>query len=168
MGDSVGRVMSYIVVALGIVLAVMLFMMRIDETKDGYVKNEVTNFVDVCRTTGEISPNNYRDLYSTVYGLDDYTISMQVDRRVVYPNDDGTTRTEWRTIKGDTILDEMYGTGSSDQESYNMKAGDMLTVSITRNSASTSSRMLTWFTQGRGDVGMIIVKYSGTVGNYGG
>lgn len=168
MGDSVGKIISYIVFSLSLVLAIMLFLMRIDETKDLYVKNEATNFVDICRTTGEISPSVYRDMYSDIYALGDYNISIQVNRKVVYPNNDGTVRTEWKVVTGEIILNEMYGTGAATQNSYDMNAGDMITVSITRNSASVSSKMLTWFTQSEGDAGMIVVKYSGTVGSYGG
>lgn len=168
MGDSVGRIMSAIVFSLGIVLAIMLFLMRIDDTKDTYVMNEATSFVDMCRTTGEISPENYRELYTTIYSLDDYNISLQIDRKVTYPNSDNTIRSEWKTITGQTILNEMYGTGNDDQSTYYMDAGDMFTITVVRNSASISSKLLSWFTNGVNDSGMIIVKYSGTVGSYGG
>ena len=168
MEESVSKILSYIVFTLSIVAGVMLLLMRVDNTRDTAVRNFTTSFVDECRTTGQITPDNYKELYTTIYKLGDYTITLEHEQKVTYPNPDGTIRTEWTTVNSNDILTAMYGAGISDQLDYSMDTGDRFTVTVKRNSASISSKMLTWFTGGVTDQGTIIVKYSGTVGSYGG
>lgn len=168
MTDAIGRIWDVIIAALVFILFLGLFLFRLDDLKMRYISDKATSFVDTCRTTGELNPDNYYKFYQKVYRMGSYTIDIERRQKLSIPNASGDgMHVEYFVENMDTLMEDMYGDGTQEQKIVPLNSGDQLTIMVTRNRASISSKLMSFFLHGATDAGSIVMKYSGTVGNNG-
>ena len=85
--DIFGDMFSYFMYFMGIIIAVMLILMRVDAVSTSYVSDMAVSFVDECRTTGEISADNYQKTYEHICRTGSYDVSLSYDSAVAFPTD---------------------------------------------------------------------------------
>lgn len=166
--DIFGDMFSYFMYFMGIIIAVMLILMRVDAVSTSYVSDMAVSFVDECRTTGKISADNYQKTYEHICRTGSYDVSLSYDSAVAFPTDTGDVMKDWITTPNDKILEYMYDMSATENYDYPMNIGDTITITVTRKNASIASNVLSWMFGSRTDAGTLVTTYSGTVGTNGG
>ena len=165
MGDTIGKLFTYILFVAGVILALVIFLTKFDTIIETNISDNVTNFVDECRTTGKIDAQNYNDFCRSVYRCGNYDIEMEYSSLTTYPDEsESGYRQDYSTYNMDYILSQMFP-NDTDANSFNMKNGDTLTVTVTKGSSYATKIVEFFLKQNLGDT--IVVKYSGNIGNNG-
>ena len=166
--DILGDMFSYFMYFMGIIIAVMLLLMRVDTVSASYASDMAIRFVDECRTTGRISADNYQKTYESICKTGSYNISLSCDTAVAFPTETGSVTKDWITTPNEKILAYMYDMNATETYDYPMNAGDTITISVTRKNASIASNLLSWMLGSQTDAGTLVTTYSGTIGTNGG
>ena len=168
MKDISGKMFSYFMYFMGLIIAIVLLLMKTDDISASYVSDMAVKFVDECSVTGKISADNYQKAYEQICKVGSYNISLSNDTQVAYPTDTNDVRYDWLTTPNDKILEYMYDSNPTDSIDYPMKTGDTVTITVTRKNASVSSTLITWLTGSQTDSNSIVVTNSRTIGSNGG
>ena len=174
MTDIVGKVMSIIAFAVIFIMIITMYLGRAEYSKEAYIRNEATMFIDECRTTGRISPANYETFMKQVATLGSYNVDMAHGKKMAYASgyfnsDDteiinkGKYEQDYLYTGIDGILEGMF---SEDGESsdYNMRTGDTIEITITHN-AGMFYRLMQWIAGANLTNDGVLIRYGGTVGN---
>ncbi len=165
-GEIISKVASYIMLTIMIILGVVLVMAKVDASGDVYVTKQASGFIDTCRTTGTINPQEYEAFVESIYRLDCYDVDIAVQRRVTYPDGTGTGRTDYVTVNMDSILDDMFGDGTFEPLPYSLNAKDQIYITITRTKNGMGTSLLS-LVSNMDETGTIVCNYGGMVGEYG-
>ena len=169
MGETVSRMVAYLLVIVALLVMVMTYFARFDTIIDNNVYDKAVKFVNECQTTGVIGSDNYLIFTRAVGELGSYTITLEYDSMTAYPdlNDDGSIRSETSTTdyfiySNDEIIATMYP-ASGYVTDFEMKNGDMLTCVITRK-PSTVTRLIGYIFRFAPQETQVC-RYTGTIGN---
>ena len=170
MGEVLSRMAGYFLFVISLIVVVMIFLARFDTIKDNAAYDKTAKFINECQTTGVIDTANYIAFCKEIYGLGSvYTIELEYDSVTSYPdlNDDGTIKsatstTDYRVYSNDDIIAAMYPE-TGDIQNYEMKNGDILTCTITREPTSTMRLIAAVFRSSVSN--QLVARYSGTIGN---
>lgn len=168
MNDSLGKMFSYFMYFMGIIIGVVLLLMKTNDVSDSYVSDMAVRFVNECSTTGKISASNYQKTYEQICKTGSYEITLSYDTQVAFPTDSGDVQKDWITTPNEKILEYMYDANATDVRDYPMTTGDTILVVVTRKNASIGSSMLSWLTGAQTDADSLVTQYSRTVGSNGG
>ena len=162
MEDILGKVVSSIVAIIAFVfLPVILITLKTEDAVQSYVQSRTVSFIDDCRASGCISPQNYLTYVYAIGATGTYDIQIEHQSSVAYPGQDPDT---W--LNGsiayyrDEILNEMFGAGS--EQDYPMKNGDYLSITVQGKGSGITDALLMFFTGTDG--GKVAVSYGGQVG----
>jgi len=170
-GDSLGKVISIIIAVLFMVFApVMLVTLKTEDAMQSFVQSQAVEFVDLSRSTGCISPDNYLTFVNTIGSTGSYDVQIEHRSKLAFPDEEHFQQTgEKSYIVGqrayyrDEILGHMFGSGQD--ENYLMKNGDYLSITVTSKGNGVTNGFMRFFTGHAGNG--ITVTYGGYVGNTG-
>jgi len=166
MNDILGRIFAAIMMPFALFLAIMSLMTGVDRVVDAYITNKATSFVDVCRTTGQINPENYEMFCNSIYRIGVYDIELCHGQRLaLWSEEDGgyVTHKEYYT---DEILNHMYETDPTKNVSYLLNNGDYVKITIRKENQGFSGGFYKFFLN-RSNNSSLLVNYSGVVGSNG-
>ena len=131
MAENVGRglsLMGFLAIFIAAAATIMLFASNIC---DNSVRDKNVKFVNSSASNGKINHNDYYSFARDVAGLGNYAIKIEHKSLIYYPDGDGGYREDYMCYYNDEILTYMYPDSGEDQN-YEMKAGDFITVTITK------------------------------------
>lgn len=163
MGDSFQRILAYLTLIFGLIFAVVLITIQSDKTIEDFVADESTDFIDECRTTGIIDPVNLRIYLTKVYELGDFKVNLEHKTKTSF-SQNGTTQsmTGYSSTGNEDIMSYIF-TDVGDDNIYKMRNGDMIVVTVTRESGGIGNKLLNFFVP-HSEQNKIVVQYSGLVG----
>lgn len=162
--DSVGKIIAFILMTITTMLAVLIILTRADSVVDSYITNVATSFVDTCRTTGKIEPDEYEIFCGNIYDAGDYSIEICHKQKMAY-FDGSEARVDYKEVYTDDITSYMYDETEAPR-AYQMNAGDVIKITVRKESGGLTNGILQFFMTSDGTVN-ILVNYSGTVGSNG-
>lgn len=167
MGDSIGKIISYILFAFTIILIVLIMLTRMDGVLDSYITNKATSFVDTCRTTGRIEPQTYEKFAQSVYSVGNYSIEISHGKKIgLWDEEKREAVVEYNEVYTSQILEQMYPENEDESYPYIMNNGDMFTIKIRKEGNGLGGNLLNLFI-GSGGEPSIVVNYSGAIGSNG-
>ena len=147
MEDILGKVVSSIVAIIAFVfLPVILITLKTEDAVQSYVQSRTVSFIDDCRASGCISPQNYLTYVYAIGATGTYDIQIEHHGSIAYYRDE--------------ILNEMFSAGS--EQDYPMKNGDYLSITVQGKGSGITDALLMFFTGTDG--GKVAVSYGGQVG----
>lgn len=171
MSETLSKVISYLVFVFVLIAIVVMFLGKVDSSMEAYVKNETVEFVDECRTTGYINPDNYENYVQLISKLGSYRVKISHGAKKAYALYDGNSFTgkyteEYVYTNLDQILQYMYPdtTSGVGKVNYEMHNGDELTVTVTR-AKGIFSNTFAWLAGSSTGTDTTIITYSGKIGN---
>lgn len=166
MGDNVvSKLAGYILTILVIcVIAPYLVLSQMDVTKETYIYSQATEFVDTCRSTGQISPEEYEKYLQKIYSLGNYSIQLEHRSEKCYYRENGETEISSESYFMTQIADDIYKDPTAPAP-YKMKNGDRLIITVNKTDRSLSEAIMGFF--GIETYKELIVNYGGTVGSTG-
>ena len=163
MGDSFQRILAYLCLIFGLIIAVVLITIQSDKTIEDFVADETTDFIDECRTTGVIDPTNLRAYLTKVYKLGDFKVNLEHKTKTSFSqNGVSQSMTGYSSTGNEGIMSCIF-TDSGDDNKYKMRNGDMIVATVTRESGGIGNRLLNFFVP-HNETNEIVVQYSGLVG----
>ena len=165
MTDILGKLFSYILMAFALLMAMMSLLTGIDRIMDSYVANKATSFVDICRTTGKIDPENYENFCNSIYRIGDYEIELCHGKRVALWSTEGTEITH-KEFYTEEILLKMYGESETENFAYLLNNGDYVKVSVRKEGKGFSGAFYEFFLD-QATTTKLLASYSGVVGSNG-
>ena len=165
MSDILGKIFSYILMTFALFIAVMSLLSGIDRVMDSYIMNKTTSFVDVCRTTGRIDPNNYEMFCDSVYRIGKYDIEICHRKRIALWVD-GKSEVTYKDFYDEEILSKMYEESETENFPYILNNGDHIKVTIRKENNGFSGGFYDFFLN-NSNQSTLLVNYSGVVGSNG-
>ena len=172
MGDVLGRVFAaFFGCMIMFIVPIMLIAQKQDTVRQSYIDNAVVEFVDNAKVAGKITPQAYEKLCNDV-DLAHLLCEIKITHSSAYtvPTDviDPTTGYhEIATYRVDytkeEILDVIY-TASGDNQDYQMKNGDYLSVEVKNITPTLGTRLSRLFQTKSSDT-TLFTSYGGYVGN---
>lgn len=169
--ESVGKIVSFMLLAFLTIAGTMLILLRFDTVSESYATDLTNKFANECQTTGKIDPDNYRIFYKNIYGMGNYEINIAHRSIKSYPSG-GSFFNDYIEYSNQTIMESMFPTTSVynpstgqmefQENQYLMKKGDVIIVTISRH-ASSGEKLLRFMT-GNGFSDVLVTRYSGTIG----
>jgi len=148
MSDSLITIVAIFIAAiLMFIFPLMSVAERSDDISQLAVQSAVTQFVDDSRTTGKITWDNYNNLVSTISATgNSYDVEMEVKvldenvgKKTAWTNGTVIGENVFYSVYTSQILDKMSEEG--DTGTYDMKEGDILSVSV-KNTNTTLAQTL--------------------------
>lgn len=165
MTDILGKIFSYILMTFALLLAIMSLLTGVDRIMDSYVTNKATSFVDICRTTGKIDPDNYEEFCKSIYKIGDYEVELCHGKRIALWSN-GESQLMHKEFYSEEILDKMYGQNDTENYPYLLNNGDYITISVRKMGKGFSGGFYEFFLN-NGNSSKLLVNYSGIVGSNG-
>lgn len=163
MVDAFSKLIGYVLIVVASLCVVFNVIVKIDSDAENFLKDKTTDFVDECRTTGEIDPTNLRVYANTVYLIGDYDLKLEHKTKSSFStNTSGGFITGYKTAGRDEIYEYMFPS-SGDDNSYPMKNGDMLTISLVKKSGRVGDNFISFVFHHK-DNNTVVVNYGGLVG----
>ena len=166
MTESISRMWAYVAIVIMMILGVFVYLIQFDRTIENNIVDTTMEFVNECQTTGKISTQNYSLFTKKIYRTGHYEINMEYKSLTAWPEYDAAGNCtgftmDYYSIPTDEILDAMYQNTSN--VDYEMKNGDILTVTVRRKGTTTTTIMQNIFHLDMTDT--MVVRYSGEIGN---
>lgn len=166
MEDILGKIISAIMAIVALVFVpVILISLKTEDAVQSYVQSRTVAFIDDCRASGCISPQNYLTYVYAIGTTGTYDIQIEHRSSVAYPGQNaGTWLNGQIAYYRPEILNEMFGSGM-DQD-YPMKNGDYLSITVQGKGSGVTNALVSFFSDS--DSGGVSVSYGGYVGATGG
>lgn len=163
MDDILGRILTIGALILALLFVpLVLFLQKTEAIKQSMMETAVVEFVDNCRGTGKISPEDYEKMYAEVSKYVEFAEIKLEHASKVIGYEDGDTVEYFVEFNNSEILSVMYDSSATENKDYKLRNGDYLTLTV-RNTKPTMAEKLT---PGSDRDTTLYYTYSGTVGNY--
>lgn len=165
LGEVYSKLVSYFIAAIAMfIVPIIIINVRLNASVQDYVQDKTVEFVDSCRATGYISPENYKLLNKKLGSFGAYQIKLTHEKLLSYADETqkGAYSDHYMYITNDEILEYMYPETGADRNYY-MKQDDRIIVNVKSLNQTLGGKYLFAFT------GLteqpIAVNYGGLVGN---
>lgn len=163
MNESVSKMWGYLLLVLMMIISVFLFFIQFDRTIEDNITDKTMEFVNECQVTGKISATNYNIFAKSIYRMGKYEITMTHKSVKAYPTSTGEAMTDYFAHDNKEILDIMFPTAGTENVDYEMKNGDILTVTVRRHGTTSTNMIQSIFGIDFRD--RLVVRYTGAIGN---
>lgn len=164
MPETLSKMWAYFILVVMMMVGISMYMIRFETTRENEVADQTAKFVNECQTTGYIDPVNYSTFAHKIYAMGNYEI--EIEHSAIRCNPTGVageyTR-DYYSHSTQEILDEMFPGAAYDDVRYDMNEGDILTVTVTKN---TSKKLdILEVLTGKKMTGRVSTRYSGMIGH---
>lgn len=165
MPEVYSKIISYMVAVLEFFIApVILVSLVFNISIQMYITSSTVRFVDECCQTGYIDPSNYKIYAEKIYRFGAKNITITHSSRIAYPDEAGSYQDAYFDYNTEDVLSVLFP-ATGDEQEYNMKATDTLTIQVQGSGLSYLNGMMFAFAGGSSENNHIVVNYSGMVAN---
>ena len=148
MGDTLTAIIAIALAAVLMFLFPLMTMSdRADDVAQLAVETATTEFVDNIRTTGKITPDNYGKFIEAI-GSTGNTYDLEIEVKVLDENPGRKETTSYGQI-GENVYYAVYTSQIEEkiknQENYNLKEGDVVTVSVKNTNKTLAQQLKNFF-----------------------
>lgn len=174
MSQTIGRIASYFVFAMSILISVMIIGLVVNKSMNVYINDLTKEFVDESRMTGTVSYNNYMSYLQQITKLGSYRIDISYKEKLDMPQlnsqEGPIAKTEYIETSPKAVESNLYlikqtikGKEQYLPHNFAMASGDILRVTVTQMKGNFGIQMLKALTKIDSNK-QIVSRYGGLVG----
>lgn len=137
MEEYFSRVVSGFMFSIIFLSVVATYLLFASYNLDTHIDSETVKFINKCASTGQVDPALYYAYASDISKVGNYTIRITHESINQYSSSTDNYVTATVSYTQDEILDYMYG--ESENKAYSLKAGDLLTIKVIKNSSDLTT-----------------------------